>query len=357
MVSYVDLYPLRCVICIPCVAIHALTPPCLCSAGALATAIHLVTPSSRHLYQQAIVQSAPLGTPLQTEQQASDAGGKLLVQGAGCDLSNSDLTVQCLVSKSWQQIIAAQKKAQNNLLTDLTDIAKVFMPWAPTVGNSSSSVLNAQVLTLWQQQPVPLKCPLMMGNVDTEGVLFMFGLPTTLSKLYYPLLVRKFYGKQLGDAVVAQYPIWPNETIGLPALARALTDGFFKCALRNATISVQNPSFLYNFKVKSAQCLNLTCHGDELFFLFNQPGRGPNSADLSDTVYKEEIELSARMQERWGSFVKTGDPNTAHIAQKWPRFSAAEQRLLEFDVPSTTIAQHPAPFDGQCALWDTHTYF
>jgi len=325
------------------------------SSGALATAAHLVTPSSAQLYQQAIIESSPFGAPLQTEQQATQAGGSLFLRHIGCALSNASLSLECMLAKSWQQVMAAQQQAEGDMLADLRDVARAIMPWGPTIGSSSSSFLKDQVLIQWQQQKVS-SVPLMMGTVETEGVLFVEGLPTTFSKLYYPLLIKLLYGSKLGSAVLREYQVLRNDSSSLPALARVITDGFFKCALRNATRSVTNRAFIYNFKVKNAQCLNMTCHGDELFYLFSQPGQGARAPNLSPSVREEERELSAYMQERWGNFVKTGVPGP-RMGDAWPQFLSAQQDVLMLDASSTIVVEDPAPFNGNCDVWDQSSYF
>jgi len=331
------------------------------SAGGMSVAIHLATPGSSQLFQQAIMESGPIGVPLQSEQQASSTGSAQFLRRLGCGCSNASLTLECLLAKSVDEIMEAQQATQDDILDWLSDISGLIQPWAPTIGDSASSFLKDQPLSLWQQQQVPPSIPLLMGTVENEGVMFAhIALPKNKleSDVAYPAVLKLLYGDTLGEEVLHAYPIPHNQSAqqsrdfppAMSAAAKAITNGMFKCPLRNASVSISNPVFLYNFKVADPNCLNLTCHADELQFLYM--ANGPSHLNVSNATYEQELLLSVAMQNSWGAFVQTGNPNTG-LSQQWPAFTH-NQTVHEFALPNSTSVAYL--FDG-CEVWDKSTYF
>jgi cholinesterase len=100
------------------------------SAGATSVVTHLMAKGSWGTYARAIVQSSPLELPLKPISDAYDLGARL-AKKLKCNTNDLD----CLRSKSMDEIVAAQQAVESHLY--LLKPIEVFFPWTPVVDGVS----------------------------------------------------------------------------------------------------------------------------------------------------------------------------------------------------------------------------
>ena len=204
--------------------------------------------------------------------------------------------------------------------------------------------------------------PVIQGTTKDEGTLFSY-LFTVTGKLRSDAKI----GSMLDDsfhastaAIRAEYGAVVNDS-RWQATAQVVTDSRFACpALRMDRLLAGSsaPLWAYEFDDPAAPyALPLfflprlgAYHASEIAYVFQRPwvlsGRfqfTPAQQDISD-----------RMQDYWGRFARTGDPNGGD-AMPWPRYAAGDE--------PTPLAVDAAP-EGQasfalrhhCAFWNRLGY-
>ena len=157
--------------------------------------------------------------------------------------------------------------------------------------------------------------PLVLGSNSYEGAIAQ-----NLDGL-------KGLARQLAD-------LYPNHGQGEAALRDLDTDRYFGAPCR--WIAGENarkaPTYLYRFDYLPKalrQVLPGAPHGSELAYVFDI---------LPPSATAEEVAMAHRVHDCWVAFAKTGRPACSG-APAWPAYSPGEDRLLDFDAP-TTVQSH-----------------
>eukprot|EP00488_Nonionellina_sp_1-RS-2012_P002540 TRINITY_DN4968_c0_g1_i1.p1 TRINITY_DN4968_c0_g1~~TRINITY_DN4968_c0_g1_i1.p1 ORF type:complete len:180 (+),score=54.27 TRINITY_DN4968_c0_g1_i1:59-541(+) len=110
------------------------------SSGAVSVALHLTQTSvdDVKLFQYAIMESEPLGTPLR-DTTTWGILPKLFFDKVGCwdhvfVTKQPGQLWQCLRNRTVEQILSAQNECEQNVKVELDHELDLFMPWTPTVG-------------------------------------------------------------------------------------------------------------------------------------------------------------------------------------------------------------------------------
>mmetsp|Transcript_9705 Transcript_9705/g.34110 ORF Transcript_9705/g.34110 Transcript_9705/m.34110 type:complete len:551 (-) Transcript_9705:88-1740(-) len=335
------------------------------SAGAVSIATLLTVPETKGLYRAAIMESEPFGIPfrrkLASEQWTYDVGTKY----AGCPSGRP--VDDCLRAMTTEQIIAAQVKAEKDVLDNAHDLFELFWPWGFTIGDA---MVTAQPLHAWQAGAV-IDVPFIIGTNRDEGTPFIYeAMGKPASRLEYDVLLGVLFG--VGNAITIgfEYPVPKNTTDARPTMARATTDGLFACGTRNGTSAVidaphtTSKKYIYHFnKVLSfnkfvwgpnyKECYDMVCHAGELPEVFH-----PN-ATLVGTQYKpDEQVLSTAMETYWSNMARNLDPGSAVPSAgaaplTWPAYEPATRLTLNFDTPVTVVKD---PKEAFCHVWDGTGY-
>jgi para-nitrobenzyl esterase len=298
------------------------------SAGAGAVCTLLTSPLSRGLFSRAIIQSLPCGAATQPLAQAEQTG-RDYARAAGCTDLAAVLT--CLRSAWAPNLIAAEQHV----------LVRGEVYGTGVLPENSATALAAG---RWN------KVPAMIGNVRSEGKLFVIDRPQ-LTAAQYVEQVRATYGAN-ADAVLARYPLaaYPAPFY---ALAAVTTDSGIACGV-NATANLLAPltrTYRYEFNDPTSPTLYgfqpagidmSNAHSAELAYLFDFTlGDRP----LTSTQQR----LSRQMMRYWAAFARTGDPNVPGQTA-WPQFTRATHQTLVLRPTGNNIATTIAE-EHHCAFW------
>ena len=295
------------------------------SAGGESILIHLVSPQSKGLFSQAIVESGTFWTngaeinALNTKAEAEDLG-QTFAQGLGY---------------SGPGAIAGLRKLPYQELTNAT-------PWP---------VAPFRMVTQWHFEPtidgwlIPdspdtlfglhriNQVPLIIGSNVNDGRTLSAGANMTVPE--YQAFIRTRFGNN-ADAVLAKYPA--NSTGEVQArLEQIMTDYDFTDAVKSVAGSMADTNtstwrYQYSYVLPTANLAKLGAfHGSEALLIFRAlPDRDP----ATDLVSENLIDI-------WTRFAKTGDPNGG-MSVTWPKYSRATGQYLDIN-DTLTVKSIAAP--------------
>ena len=312
------------------------------SAGAMSVGLHTLSiPSSRSLFQTAIIESNPLGLPYRNVAQAALVGGALAKE-VGC--AADDLA--CLRAVPAEQIVTAQDKAELSIVSLLGDRLAGFLAWAPVVDGSF-------VVT----QPLDgaaggqLDVPTLIGTNHDEGTVFVYAIAAqnggVVPPKAYQAALAFLFGAKDAAAIVGVYGLDPVNNFD--NLSRITTDYLFGCATRHVASQARAGIHVYEFDEKSVNlwpdvppCANEACHSDELPFVFHV------DTPLGFTFDADQARLSDEMVAYWGAMAQQQQPAVSGQLA-WPEFTPAGLEYMILDTPALSTAVNPIP---NCDFWD-----
>jgi carboxylesterase type B len=316
------------------------------SAGAMSVGLHaLSVPSSRPLFQNAIMESNPFGLPYRTPAQASAVSAQL---AAELQCAPSDLA--CLRAVPADLIVAAQGKATLQIASLLGERLAGFLVWAPVVDGA-----------LVVREPVDgaeagaLDLPTLLGTNADEGTVFVAALAAATGGVVKPAAYEAaldfLFGKDAAAQIVALYGLDPVNNFD--NLARITGDYLFGCANRWVALQARDGIHVYEFRETSVNlwpdvpaCAGEACHSDELPFVFHV------DEPLGFTFDAAQARLSDEMVAFWGAMATLRTPEVPGLLP-WPAFGPDGLDYLIFDTPALSTAVDPIP---NCGFWDTIGY-
>ncbi len=284
------------------------------SAGGESVLIHLVSPGSRGLYQQAIVESGPFwahGPTIDNVHSKADA------EEIGVQYAQS-------LGYSGPDAISRMRNVSADLLVNAT-------PWPasswqnthtlkfePTIDGCLLPDSVDELFREHRENPVPF---LIGTNADDGGTLTANANMTVPE---YVAFVRNYFGND-ADVVLQQYPANSTEEVQ-QRLAQIMTRYDFADSAKFAAGSMADinaDTYLYRYSY-TIPSLNMGAfHGSETFLLF---GGGPEvNADPAVTSCVVDL---------WTRFAKTGNPNGG-MNVTWPRYTRADGRYLDINITPT----------------------
>ncbi|MEA5123167.1 carboxylesterase/lipase family protein [Xanthomonas floridensis] len=314
------------------------------SAGAWSICYQLVSPGAKGLFQRAILQSGScLAADSSVARNAAEDGGTRMAQALGC-AGNADAAT-CLRALPAEAL--ADAKPQRRGLTGRDS-------WAPMSGGDVLPMPPAAAISSAQQ----LQVPVMIGTNRNEGRLF-----AQLLSYVGGLTLRRSYASRVermhpdSTSVMTQYADIAAQS-RWNAYADIVTDGGFACPTRRLgrALRTQAPVYAYEFDDPQTPygLLRLpfspplgAYHASELVYLFQRPWVLSGTPRFS----AEQQAFSTTLQDYWGAFARTGDPNGGGRAP-WPRFDGDAPLILSPQGigPATDFVQR-----HRCAFWDAHT--
>jgi para-nitrobenzyl esterase len=291
------------------------------SAGSLDVCMHVASPQSKGLFQQAVSESGGC-TTFQATAATAQATADKLATALGCTAGD----LACLRGKSVMQ-----------LLTGLPAGSGSFGPMV------DEDFFPKQPRALFDAGEIN-KVPYILGSNTDEGTLFTLGLTSVNSEeTYKAALMMRF--PMTADVVYAKYP--PSNFMKemnpyLAALARAFGDSALVCSTWDSAVRAAKagaPVWMYNFDIPANVAGLGATHGSELVYVF---GTSPN-------LSPEQQKISDLMQEYWTNLAKLADPNMAPLAT-WPKFSEASDKRINFSLDPSVVENFRTE---ECKFWRT----
>lgn len=324
------------------------------SAGGTSIAYHLVAKNSKNLFHRAIVESNPWALPLK-DVSDSIRWGHDFASKIGC--SRHD--VACMRSKSWEQVVQAQKDVS---VFTLHFLGKVYR-WSPVIGTDD---VPGQPIELIQKGEFNAM-PLIVGNTRDEGLMFIYmGVEKPVPRWELDIAITAIFGVN-ALKVLEEYKVPANMTSDTrPILAEMGTDYMFACpnraVIRSLNMFSHYPSYAYFFDrvlpwpnawgPMYPYCDGQVCHGSELVYVFNSAW----SHDPAWEFTSGGKVLSECMGAYWGSFVGHNDPNYEAVLRNCPRWSPWDLESEEGQVLDVPISSTRRRYETHCDFWDKIGY-
>lgn len=332
------------------------------SAGAVSISFHLLSPLSRNLFSQAILQSGGPTVPWGTTPLAKmNQRGLLLAEAVGCpkDEDTPELTMECLRKVSALSLVGNETNESYGV------VEFAFTPIVDGV------FLDDQPEKLLENKDFK-RTKLLLGSVSEEGTYFIIYHLTELFKNSEDVyLTKEDFVKTVKEltpnmnrigqeAIMFQYTDWhnPDDTIkNRDAIDKIVGDYHFTChvnRLADKYASVGNEVYMYYFTHRSTQNpwpkWMGTMHGDEISFIFGEP------INPKFGYTNEEVVLSRQMMKCWANFAKSGNPtldeNGVWSQLHWPLYTTHSKEYLTLAVNTTAIGRGPRT--KQCAFWQNY---
>jgi len=291
------------------------------SAGGNSIYAHLVSPGSKGLFRQAIIESGPffsddaMGTVFRPRSEAEQYGVEF---ARGLNISGPG-TIQQMRAKSALEILNATPELKSPFWTMRT------IQFKPITDGWIIPAAPQEVFRQGTQNPVPL----IVGNNAAEGI--PLALDTNMTVPEYQQYIRERFGKN-ADQILAAYPA------GTPAEVQAQTERVMTVydfdhaskLVAGSMAGLNQSTYLYRFTYALPGQPYGAYHGSELYFIFRHfPGEpDPASNKVSDT-----------MMDYWTQFAKTGSPN-GMTNVNWPEYDTRTRQYLDINTTSSVATAY-----------------
>ncbi|ACL17209.1 Carboxylesterase type B [Methanosphaerula palustris E1-9c] len=281
------------------------------SAGGESVLIHLVSPQSKGLYQQALVESGPFwanGPTIDNVHSKADAeqfgveyANSLGLSGPDTILKMRNLSVAALINATpWPA------SSWENTHT---------LKFEPTIDGWILPDSVDNLFRLHRENPVPF----VIGTNANDGVTLSANANMTVPE--YTSLIRGYFGKD-ADAVLAQYSA--NSTQEVQArLAQIMTRYDFADSAKFAAGSMADlnkNTYLYRYSYALPGQPDGAFHGSETLLLFGLESQLKADPAVSDNI----VDL-------WTRFAKTGNPNGG-MNVTWPQYNNQTGQYLDINT-------------------------
>ncbi|XP_068670380.1 neuroligin-4, X-linked-like [Montipora foliosa] len=334
------------------------------SAGGSSVGLHLLSPLSKDLFQQAIAESGVDLSPFATQPSSFGLRStKELAHKLSCPSSNHNIMVDCIRGKTATEVHTAAQLIPQRLTLEIN--------FAPVV---DSNFLHDTPTNLRQQGKF-IKVPLMMCFTSHEASSFLatlvnnsFHLMQSISNGVSPALFKSFLtsfadsesnrkgtADLLGSAVEFMYTPWPDNNDKL-ALRSQLVDMigdymFFAPSHEVADIHSQfAPVYMYKFahpatlSVRTEPWMGVP-HAENVPFDFGMPLLPMFSSINSEA----DRNVSLLIMAIHVNFARSGDPTLGNIP--WERYNSSHRAYLRVD-PNPKMAESFNP--RRMAFWNDY---
>jgi len=278
------------------------------SAGGESVLIHLVSPESKGLYQQAIVESGPFwanGPTIDNVHSKTDAEQFGVTYANSLGYSGQD-TIRQMRNVSPEALINATPWPSTSWERTHT------LHFEPTIDGWTLPDSVDALFALHRENPVPL----MIGTNANDGTTLSADANMTVPE--YRTFIRGYFGKD-ADAVLAQYPANSTQEVQL-RLAQIMTHYDFSDAARFAAGSMADlnaSAYLYRYSYILPGQPNGAFHGSETLLLFGLPVK-------ADPLVAENV------VNLWTGFAKTGNPSGG-MNVSWSKYTRAGSQYLDIN--------------------------
>lgn len=327
------------------------------SAGAASVGMHLLSPLSRPLFNQAILQSGSPTNPWAVINRREAAIRALrLAEAVKCPTSPLGDVIACL------------RRTDPEVLVNSEGFTSGFCEFAfvPIVDGSFLPEHPEEAMQAGNFKPTNL----LVGSNSDEGYFYLtyflndyFGLrenPRVTRQMFLEAIpqLHARHTTVARSAIAYEYTDWLNaadssanrEAIDEMAGDRQFTCGVHLMAERYAATG--NRVYVYYFSQRSSVTpwprYMGALHGDEIMFVFGAPLNPGKRYSAPD------IKLSRKMMRYWANFAKTGDPNGGPTLQYgadfWPPHKIGERKYMTLSSNSSAVKVGPKL--RRCAFWN-----
>uniref|UniRef100_F7GEP4 Carboxylic ester hydrolase n=1 Tax=Monodelphis domestica TaxID=13616 RepID=F7GEP4_MONDO len=287
------------------------------SAGGTSVSSHVLSPMSKGLFHRAIMESGVAILPGLIAS-SSDTVTNLVANLSACERSSSASMVQCLRSKSEEEMLAMTKLFK--IIPGVVD--GKFLPRHPEELLAAGEFHHVPCIIGVNNHEYGWSIPAELGISELKEKMDkgdiqstvqgpLLGIPPELGHLMIeeylgdiedPRELRVQYQEMMGDWMFV-----------IPALKVAKYQH-----------SSSSPVYFYEFQHRpslfkdSKPDFVKADHGDELLFTFGW-------SLLGDTTEEEKV-LSHKMMSYWANFARHGNPNGADLLQ-WPAYGQNEEYM------------------------------
>ncbi|MGV0627255.1 carboxylesterase/lipase family protein [Mycolicibacter minnesotensis] len=296
------------------------------SAGAHAVAMLLAVPEAHGLFTRAIAESPAAGLV-----RGTDVAAEFAVRFAALLGVRPSDAAQALLRVSTAELLAAQ----NRLIAEGTRDMLGAFPIGPVCGDDVLPVDPIEAM----RKGTAHRVPLIVGSNADEGRLF-----TRILKMLpvdEPMVESVLAGvdPQVRDRIIAAYPDYPDRA----ACIRLGGDFAFNAAVWEIAEAhgTHVPTYVYRYDYAPRMLrwsgMGAT-HATELFAVFDiYRSAGFGRLLTAGADRRTALQVTSKVQRRWGAFSRTGDPG-----EGWPAYTRDERAVLVFDR-KTRLEFDPAP--------------
>ncbi|HZX08416.1 carboxylesterase/lipase family protein [Kribbella sp.] len=294
------------------------------SAGGLSVLAHVTAPSSKGLFQRAIVESGAFALEQEPLAKAEVTGEEFAAK-VGC----ADQTAACL------------RKVPVQALVDNAATASVTIPGVVDGAVLKESIGTALAAGRFNHVPV------LNGSNHDEEALFTLGgrvvsrgynvgytSPVTPQNYEANIAAALRVIPAQAAAIAADYPLsaYPSPD---KAFGTLIGDATFACGAQQVTKWTSAHAYEFNddtapFLFAPAGALSVATHGSEMWYLFDLPN-APFPAPLN----AQQTALADSMRAAWVKFAATGNPSTAAVP--WPA-SGRNGAVLSLKLPAPQVS-------------------
>jgi para-nitrobenzyl esterase len=325
------------------------------SAGGWSVCAHLVSPHSRGLFSQAMIQSGSCQT--QTPDQAV-AAGSALAADAGCAVGNAAAQAACLRALPAADLVQAERSPD---FTALLVRGTRALPHDPLTAIREGRFARVRVVIGATLDEARLFTSSDIGQTETgyeNWVRSTFGsnAHAVLGEYPWPTNADQFTPAYLTGAIFTDAgligPMAPTVETGVGGcgtlalikdIARYTTVYAYEWAQRDRPGIRQIPGYA-----------NGAAHAGELGYLW--PNFTEDGVRVASLFNRDERLLSDEIINYWGAFVKEGAPHV--VGQPpWPPYSGSSPVQLSLRARGKTRLLNAAAISAEhhCSLWNSLT--
>ncbi|CAA0078423.1 Para-nitrobenzyl esterase [BD1-7 clade bacterium] len=336
------------------------------SAGGLSVCMHLASPLSRELFDNAIVASGPCGEWMTLNQADADARGLAFAASMGCDQTDAADQLACMRGLSGAQL-KDKMKIQTNELFRVDGEDWPFFPYITQdnlfVTDTFENMIAANDALIDSGSLTPQS--VILGTVKDEGSLFEALRDHPSAANYSSYLTQRYSELDASDItdVANLYPVQDFFNVG-HAVSQIAGDRSIVCPTvktANTLADAGYPTYHYEFAEYSESVLRKITlaqqgtnppplgvfHSGEIGFLFGV--LGPTSQLDTDA----QKAVSASIQGYMGALAHSGNPNHSD-GVAWPQYDNANKAYLVWaDGFNTANALR----ESYCNYWITEDFF